>query len=362
MDNIAGQSNCRRGFPAVFSAIRESLPSTDVLKTAVVLCPFGAILAAGAVMLNLKHVKVITADKTANAATFKTGVTDILKDQGIKTSKYDKIVFSGFKNNNATIKVLPAFKVSILADNKITTLMVADGTVADVLKKAGVRLGAEDILNFPANTKVKAGDEITVSRVTYETKVNLVPVSFDTETQETIQLKKGQQKVVSEGNEGQKAITTRVKLIDGKETEETKISENLSVEPVSRKVLVGTASSTPYSSLVPPSGLKLDSNGVPVNYTQCFKGKATAYSSGTKTSTGRHVKVGYVAVDPNLIPYGSKLYIMTPDGSFVYGYAVAADTGDFVHNGSGILTDLYMPSEEDCQSFGVKTISIYVLN
>lgn len=367
MDNIAEAANERRGLPAFFSdicaAICSQISKINIKKTAVVSCPLGAVIVAGAVMFNLKHVKVITADKTVNLTTFKTNAADILKDNGITTSKYDKVMFSGFKDNNATIKILPAFKVSVIADNKVKTAMAADGTVADILKKTGVSLGSEDIISMPLSAKVKSGDVITIKRVTYETKVNLVPIAFNTETTPSVLYKKGVRKVLEEGREGQNAVTTKVKLIDGVATGETKIQETVSVNPVSRKVLVGTASATPVSTLVPPSSLELDDRGVPKNYLQCIKGKATAYHvrHGSLTSTGRTVRAGYVAVDPRLIPYGSKLYIMSTDGSFVYGYSIAADTGDFVHNGSGILTDLYFPSDAACSAFGVRSVAVYIL-
>lgn len=364
MDNIAGETKNRRGLSAVFSAVGEVLPKVSLKKTAIALCPFGAVLATGAVLLNMKHVKIITPDKTANLTTFKTNITDILKDDGINTSKNDEIIFSGFKNNNATIRVIPAFKVSVAADGKITTVMTAGGNVGDVLAKTGIKLGKEDMVNVSVNAKVKSGEVITVKRVTYETKVHTEPLAYKTETLKSVVYEKGVSKIVEEGSEGQKSVVTKVKLVDGKAIGETKVSEKIKKEPVCRKIVVGTASSSPSSKLVPPKSLKLDSNGVPTNYSQCIKGKATAYYSamGTRTSTGRHVKVGYVAVDPKLIPYGSKLYIMSTDGSYVYGYAIAADTGEFVHNGSGVLTDLYLSSQKECRNFGVKRVAIYVLN
>jgi len=57
-------------------------------------------------------------------------------------------------------------------------------------------------------------------------------------------------------------------------------------------------------------------------------GKATGYYSKTgKGSSGLGLGYGTVAVDPDVIPYGTKLYITSTDGKFVYGYAVATDTG-----------------------------------
>ena len=51
---------------------------------------------------------------------------------------------------------------------------------------------------------------------------------------------------------------------------------------------------------------------------------STAYTGGGITATGAPAAVGRVAVNPNVIPYGTKLYIASPDGSIVYGYAIAS--------------------------------------
>ena len=54
------------------------------------------------------------------------------------------------------------------------------------------------------------------------------------------------------------------------------------------------------------------------------------------------------------------MYIKTADGSFVYGYAVAADTGGFIKNHpTGV--DLFMSSKAACVNFGVRNVEIYIL-
>ncbi|MBR4224422.1 MAG: hypothetical protein IKR73_06395 [Oscillospiraceae bacterium] len=111
-----------------------------------------------------------------------------------------------------------------------------------------------------------------------------------------------------------------------------------------------------------PSWLHFDANGVPTDYTAVHHGRACAYTAGPSAlmSTGKTVFQGYVAVDPNIIPYGSQLYIVADDGQ-VYGYAIAADTGYSVkvHD---ILVDLFMSEYNDCIQWGNKNVSIYVLN
>ena len=99
-----------------------------------------------------------------------------------------------------------------------------------------------------------------------------------------------------------------------------------------------------------------------LSYSQALTGTATAYTSeyGALTATGVPAYVGGVAVNPNIIPYGSKLYIETTDG-FVYGYATAVDTGGALMDGSA-LVDLYMSTYDECINFGRRTVNVYVLD
>ena len=91
--------------------------------------------------------------------------------------------------------------------------------------------------------------------------------------------------------------------------------------------------------------------------------RASAYTygedGGNVTATGIRPYKGIVAVDPRVIPLGTKLYIETADGSYVYGTAVAADTGSAI---KGNKIDLFLESESACNRFGRRTVNVYVLN
>jgi 3D (Asp-Asp-Asp) domain-containing protein len=94
-------------------------------------------------------------------------------------------------------------------------------------------------------------------------------------------------------------------------------------------------------------------------------GTCTAYTddegdSGSWTSTGKHVAVGLVAVDPRVIPYGTKMWITSADGSMVYGYAIAADTGGALRSGR-VLVDLFMDTLTECNAFGRRSMNVYIL-
>lgn len=121
------------------------------------------------------------------------------------------------------------------------------------------------------------------------------------------------------------------------------------------------ADAAQVSQLSVPDEIILDADGVPTSYTQALHGKSCAYtaSAGALMSTGKAVDQGYVAVNPSIIPYGSKLWIVADDGE-VYGYAIAADTGGSVGR-NDILVDLFMWSYDECIQWGAKNVTIYVI-
>ena len=89
--------------------------------------------------------------------------------------------------------------------------------------------------------------------------------------------------------------------------------------------------------------------------------QATAYTcvgyTGT-TATGTTARVGAIAVDPRVIPLGSRLYVVTDDGQYIYGYCTAEDTGGAI---KGNIVDLYFNTWDECIQFGRRNCTVYVL-
>jgi 3D (Asp-Asp-Asp) domain-containing protein len=148
--------------------------------------------------------------------------------------------------------------------------------------------------------------------------------------------------------------------VDGKVAGSEIVSTTPVEQPVDQVTLVGTKKKPSAYAIVDTSGTVTDQDGNPVNFKRKISGKCTAYTGGGTTSTGRAAAVGLVAVNPNVIPYGTRLYICSPDGRTVYGYAIAADTGGFAKQGR-IIADLYYNTSSQCSSFGVRNMNIYVL-
>ncbi len=103
----------------------------------------------------------------------------------------------------------------------------------------------------------------------------------------------------------------------------------------------------------------IEVDGVTLSYKEQKTMEATAYTAretgvGYWTATDMYVRKGIVAVDPNVIPFGTHLYV---EG---YGYAVAADRGSAIKQNK---IDLYVPTLEEAYRFGRKSgVKVYILD
>lgn len=297
----------------------------------------------------------------------------MLSKEGYEIGSDDEIgenlasnIFDGMK-----VFIKRAFSVGIDADGEYKKVFLANGTVKDALEKAGIILGANDIVTPSLDTVLDGFAQIKISRVTFETKIETQEIDFETKVIPVADMYIDEETVVTEGVKGEKRVFYSEKYVDGVLEETVFSKETVTKEPVTEVKKVGTKkkevlsafknTGAPISDLKAPSDLELDENGIPVDYAYCVEGKATAYSGDPATASGRTPMPGHIAVDPNEFPYGTELYVVSADGSYVYGYCIAADTGGFVEMGNTDI-DLYMDNKEMCTDWGNRNVKIYVLN
>ena len=146
-----------------------------------------------------------------------------------------------------------------------------------------------------------------------------------------------------------------------KEAEEAARREAVRTYTTTSNYVGLNANGVPMSQKVPDAPIELDENGAPLHYSYCITDIATAYCNDPITSTGTVPVQGTVAVDPRIIPYGTRMYITSADGRYVYGYCVAEDTGGFIYLANGPSADLFMYSESDCDEWGWRMAKIYIL-
>lgn len=295
-------------------------------------------------------------------------VEDVLDKGGIELGEFDEINIPLYSaaSEGTVIVIERAFDVRIFVDGGAVTVPVTGGTVAQAIEEAGISLSPDDMISLASDTPVQPDMDITINRVTYHTVVETEAVPYEVTEHYTGTMYSGESRVNIEGAPGERTITTVQKLVDGEVESEEVTSSEITKEPVNEVVDVGTALN-PIINVEMPDSVVLDANGIPLNYSKVLTGKSAAYTAraGAKTASGRLATIGTVAVNPNLIPYGTQLYIVSADGQYVYGYAIAADTGTALMDGR-ILVDLYMGDYanhyRDSLQWGVKTVNVYILD
>ena len=344
-----------------------------IRRRAAVLVPKWGALAGGAAALVLAigftgaalHFTTVT-DTHGGSVRILTAATDVatvLQQSGTPPlGENDAAVWSQTEDGEQ-LDILRAYTVSITADGTAQELTVTGShTAAELLESAGVAYTADDILTPAADEIVPEGSGITVQRVTYAeyTVDEVVPTEIEEIPTSLFYRKQSKVLTLQEGHDGQDTVIYREKWIDGELAETTEIGRVNEVEmlPTVQKVYGEQA---PVSQFVGPDVV----DGVPVEgVAATYTGqRSTGYSASAtaKGSSGRRLTYGTVAVNPNVIPYGSLMYITSDDGRFVYGYAYAADTGTAMMEGSAFI-DLYYETYSESVDSAVIPVTVYVLD
>ncbi|MBU3189093.1 ubiquitin-like domain-containing protein [Clostridium bowmanii] len=312
-------------------------------------------------IFNMKKViSVIVDGKSIQVITLKSNVNQILKTNNIALGTKDQITVSldSEVKDGDKIYIKKAVNVKVKVDGKELNIQTAENTVADMLKAEKIVLKAEDKITPLKSESLKSGLQVQITRVNTDILQETKAINYATEFKNSNELDKGVKKVIQKGKAGQKVITSSVVYENGKEVSRNLVSEKLKSQPVKQIVALGTV------------GVYSPSRGGDVRYTKKLKVRATAYTADYNctdkgpddpylgmTSTGVMAKRnpdGYstIAVDPRVIPLGTKLWV---DG---YGYAVAEDIGGAI---KGKIIDLYFDSSDEMWDWGSRNVDIYIL-
>lgn len=261
--------------------------------------------------------------------------------------------------------------VTVRHDGETVSTQAKRGeTVAQLLERIHMVPGP---LEMVAVDVADDGVEVTVaSELTYYEEVS-EEVSYQTVRVANPELTEGTEQVVQEGKDGVRTSVYEVVWSNGQELSRQYVEE-LDSTVVDEIVEYGTApeisaaSTANISHAISSVSKNTDGSGTLTladGTTLAFSGAksmtATAYTAGHggadyTTATGTFVRVGTVAVDKSVIPLGTRMYIVSNDGSVVYGLAVAEDTGV-----RGNIVDLYFNTYEECINFGRRGCTVYIL-
>lgn len=251
------------------------------------------------------------------------------------------------KQKALTVTVEKAKQVSIMAGGRVSQTVTQAATVGDLLQEQAISLGEDDRVEPGLATPVTTAMSVRVIRVTSREEVSRMEIPFETYHQSDRSMSIGEERELQSGEPGVRQLVTRIIEEDGQEIGQQILSDELVKEPVNQVVAYGTA------GVVARGGQNF-------RYTQELSMTATGYTAGPEsnpwgtghTYTGILATRGVVAIDPSVIPLGTRVYV---EG---YGPALAADIGGAI---KGMRIDLCFDTVDEALEWGVRTVTVYVL-
>lgn len=342
----------------------------------------------------LLRVNIVADGETVQVQMTGGTVADALEQAEIRLGELDECSH-GLEEpvkDDMLVEVTRLVSVRIAADGGTRAYRVSALTVSEALEKCRIQLGKEDRVSPRPESLLKSGMKITVQRVKTVEETETEEIDYETKYLHTRDLVEGESSVLTQGMKGQRELTYQAVYVDGVLESRELLSEKVTKEPVKEIVLRGSgyqtkapqlefiddgttpapgrtpkpggnsgSSHNPGISVNATAGTLTDQDGKQVRYTRAITGECTAYCiPGGTTSIGLEAVRGVIAVDPDVIPYGTRMFVASPDGKIVYGYGVAGDTGGACLDGD-ILADLCYDTIEECSIIGRRDMVLYIL-
>lgn len=230
------------------------------------------------------------------------------------------------------IKIQRAKPYSILVDGMRVETTSHQTAPLDILEEAGIGLTGQDYVTPDVDTLLEPGDTIEVYRVTEGYEIQEMPLPYSSILAGTDELEIDQRAVLNQGVTGIQQQQTRIRYENGIEVGRSPAGEWVSREPADEVVGYGT-------NIVIRT---LNTTGGPIEYWRVVRMRVTSYTAASTgkspdhptygiTSSGRPAGTGVVAIDPNVVPFRSNVYV---EG---YGIGFAGDTGGAI---KGRIIDL----------------------
>ncbi len=298
------------------------------------------LLIGGRIVAGKQEVTLIEEGKNITVKTGAKTVKELLQEQKIVISEKD-LVMPGIEASltaGMTIEIKRAKPVEIIVDGHKISLKTTTHLVKNILNEAGVTLGEYD--KVIPGLQETAGSQVRVIRVMNKNLTEQKEIPYEIERKPEENLYKGEQRILQKGKPGLEKYVYAVVLEDGKEVARKLIEKIVIKEPVKEIVAMGTRQT-------------ISRGGKTLEFERVLNMVATGYThTGNRTYTDIWPSVGVVAVDPNVIPLGTRLYIEE------YGYATALDIGSAI---KGNRIDLFFETKAQALKWGRRTVQVFIL-
>ena len=321
---------------------------------------------------------------------------EVLTEAGIELEEEDTYE-TGYADGMNQITVRRMQMVTVINRGAQSVIGTYGETTGSLLARMGITPGTGDTLSCSSETQTYDG--MTIELVHTETRIEEedTTVPYPVNYYEDPDLEPDAEIVLVAGQNGLTHVKSEVTYRNGKEVSRVIVQETVKTKPVTQLVIrgvdrtimeqpadpepteqsvsSGSTSSGGSSSSGPSSsgGSRYDgsaetsgnvimtSSGESYTYVDVMTCSATAYTCEGyvgHTYSGTLARVGAIAVDPTVIPLGTKMYVVSNDGQYVYGYCVAEDIGGGI---KGNKIDLYFDTYAECWDFGVRMCTVYIL-
>ncbi|WP_019878660.1 3D domain-containing protein [Succinispira mobilis] len=293
-----------------------------------------------------KTLEVLVDGKNIKIETRSTNPKKILQEMGVHLSEHDGYALDTPKvRDGSKIEVIRAIPVTVINQGKRHVVNTGLATVAEVLKLMKV-----DYANKVVSVKLtdRPRVDLPIHVLGNNEKLNAVEetMEFAVREQADSHLEFGEKRVITPGVLGKKQVLYKETLTADGSVKREKLSEEVLAQPQEQIVAVGKKN-------------MIETSRGSFRYRAVYDMQATAYTpyldgSGSGiTATGIPARRGVVAVDPQVIPLGSQVYIPG------YGHAIAADTGGAIR---GHKIDLCIDTYQEAISFGRRQVTVYLLD
>ena len=340
--------------PGRLTVLAVSLLCSGLLAAGYVTHPSAAV-AAGIASPGPTHVVLFQSEgnATEHATTAQT-VGAFLRSRGITVHRGDFVrpELDEPIVDNTIVQYSPARSVILRTPNGRRTVRTTASDVGALLEEQGIALGSHEVVEPELDAPLKAGSVVRISRVVHWRTQRKEAIAQRTIHEIDFALPPGKTKIVRHGSPGE-----LVTMVDYTQTNGTLrkriIQKRMLRKPKPRIVAEGVGAAGRIAAFT-SHGLEKTAYIA----SRAMEMVATAYTAECTgcsgyTAIGYHAGRGIVAVDPSVIPLGTKLYIPG------YGFAIAGDTGGAI---LGDRIDLGFDSIGDAMEFGRRVVKVYTLH
>ena len=313
-----------------------------------------------------KNTYVITdGQRVFTYTTFATDPAEVLGEAGLQLDEGDSYTTQpGMGVSSITVQ--RGQDITIEYRGEVIPAVSYGETVGELLTRLNISLSENDVVSQPLDMDTYDGMELRVDEVLRLEQTYTSTISHDTTYCYDDTIPEGTETVLVEGADGQLTCVATVTYINGQETGRVVHSQEVTLQPVTEIIAQGTA----QVEQIDPDGMPVFGDGTitlptgeVLTYSRTMQVVATGYNKTNEgcwdwTATGTWARVGAIAVDPRMIPYGTRMFIVSNDGEYVYGLATAEDCGGSI---KGNRIDLYFDTNYECFQFGIRNCTVYIL-